>query len=344
MTITCAVIGLGMGRNHAKAFHAHPDAKLIAVCDQDQKRCDEAVREYGCKAYADVAEMLRTEKPDVVSIATPNAFHAPLAIQAMQAGAHVLCEKPMAMNATEAREMLAVAQATGRRLMINFSYRFSPATHFLKQQVDTGILGKVYAGRTVWHRRRGMPGFGGWFGQKKLAGGGPLIDLGVHRLDLALWLMGHPRPQWVLANTFNPIASKKALEQGKAYDVEDSAFAMIRFTDGTMLEVEASWAVNQGQNEFMETRLYGTEGGLIQHNVGEGYDFTSAIHVERAGVQFDLAPHPPIPAAVTPYAHFVESIRDGKPHTATGEEGLMVTELLDAIYASAARGEPVKLG
>lgn len=344
MTLKCAVIGLGMGRGHAKAYHAHPDATLVAVVDLDAKRCEEAVKEWGCKSYADAGEMLRAEKPDIVSIATPNAFHAPLAIQALEAGAHVLCEKPMAMNAEEGRAMLAASKKAGKRLMINFSYRFSPATHFLKQQVDTGILGSVYAGRTVWHRRRGMPGFGGWFGQKKLAGGGPLIDLGVHRLDLALWLMGHPRPQWVLANTFSPIATRKAKEQGKAYDVEDSAFAMIRFEDGAMLEVEASWAVNQGPNEFMETRLYGTEGGLIQHNVGEGYDFTSSIHVEKNGVQFDLAPHQPIPAAKPAYDHFVEAIRDGKPHMATGEEGLLVMELLDAIYASAARGEPVKIG
>jgi predicted dehydrogenase len=344
MNLTCAVIGLGMGRGHAQAYHNNPHATLVAVVDLDAKRCQDAVKEYGCKAYADVTEMLRVEKPDLVSIATPNVFHAPLAIQAFAAGAHVLCEKPMAMNAEEGRSMLAAAKKAGRRLMINFSYRFSPATYFLKQQVDAGVLGSVYAGRTVWHRRRGMPGFGGWFGQKKLAGGGPLIDLGVHRLDLALWLMGHPRPQWVLANTFAPIATRKALEQGKAYDVEDSAFAMIRFADGAMLDLEASWAVNQGPNEFMETRLYGTEGGLIQNNVGEGYEFSSTIHIEKGGVQYDLSPHAPIPAAISAYDHFIAAIRNNTPHTATGEEGLLVMEILDAVYASAARGEPVQLG
>jgi predicted dehydrogenase len=344
MTLHCAVIGLGMGRGHAQGYHDHPDAKLVAVCDPDEARCAEAVKQWGCRAYPDAEAMWKAEKRlDVVSIATPNKFHAPLTIQALRHGAHVLCEKPMAMNAAEARDMLAAAAQAQRRIMINFSYRFNAASYFLKSQVDTGILGTVYAGRTVWHRRRGMPKFGGWFGQKALAGGGPLIDLGVHRLDLALWLMGHPKPQWVLANTFNPIASRLAREQGKSYDVEDSAFAMIRFAGGQMLEVEASWAVNQAQREFMETRLYGTEGGLIQHNVGEGYDFTSQIFCERAGVQFDLSPHPPIPAAVGAYTHFVDCIRDGRPHMATGEEGLLVMELLDAIYASAVRGEPVRI-
>ena len=332
-----------MGRAHARDFVAHPDAKLVAVCDVDPKRCADAAKEWNCSSYGDVAEMLKREKPDLVSVATPNAFHAPLAIQALKAGCHVLCEKPMAMNAGESRRMLAAANRARRRIMINFSFRFSPATYFLKQQVDAGVLGSVYAGRTVWHRRRGLPGFGGWFGQKRLSGGGPLIDLGVHRLDLALWLMGHPKPKWVLANTFNPIASCLAKAEKKAYDVEDSAFAMIRFENGTMLEVEASWAINQAQREFMETRLYGTRAGLIQHNVGEGYDFASSVFLEQNGVQYDLTPHPPIPAVKSAYHHFVEAIRDNKPHQATGEEGLSVMELLDAIYASAARGEPVRM-
>ena len=137
---------------------------------------------------------------------------------------------------------------------------------------------------------------------------------------------------------------RKAKEQGKAYDVEDSAFAMIRFADGAMLDLEASWAVNQGPNEFMETRLYGTEGGLIQNNVGEGYDFSSTIHVEKSGVQYDLSPHAPIPAVKSSYDHFIEAIRTNTPHTATGEEGLLVMEILDAVYASTERGEPVKIG
>jgi len=344
MAIKCAVVGLGMGYHHGKAYAAHPDAKLVAVCDTDEKRCKKAIDEFQCSAYADLDEMLKAEAPDIVSIAVPNVLHAPLTIQALQAGAHVLCEKPMAMSADEARTMLAAADKADRRLMINFSFRFSDQSFFLKQQVDTGILGKVYAGRTVWHRRRGMPGMGSWFSQKELSGGGPLIDLGVHRLDLALWLMGHPKPKWVLANTFAEIAPALAEAAGKKYTVEDSAFAMIRFEGGEMLELEASWAINQKQNEFMETRLYGTEGGLIQCNTGEGYAFAAEITFERNGVQVDMTPHPPIPASRSAQAHFVEAVRDGSPHMATGEEGVLVMELLDAIYASAERGEPVRVG
>lgn len=333
-----------MGYHHGKAYAAHPDASLVAVCDTDEKRCESAVAEFGCRTYSDLAEMLKAESPDVVSIAVPNVLHSPLTIQALEAGAHVLCEKPMAMSAEEAQTMLGAAEKAGRRLMINFSFRFNDQSFFLKQQVDSGNLGRVYAGRTVWHRRRGTPGMGSWFCQKEMSGGGPLIDLGVHRLDLALWLMGHPKPKWVLANTFAEIAPLMATAAGKKYSVEDSAFAMIRFENGEMLELEASWAINQKQNEFMETRLYGTEGGLTQCNIGEGYGFAAEITFERNGVQVDMTPHPPIPASRSAQAHFLDAIRDDTPHMATGEEGVLVMEVLDAIYASAERGEPVRIG
>jgi len=344
MAIKCAVVGLGMGYSHARGYAAQSDAKLVGVCDTDEKRARSVSTEFECKAYSDLGEMLKAETPDIVSIAVPNVLHAPLTIQALKAGAHVLCEKPMAMNAEEACKMLSASEEFGRRLMINFSFRFNDQSYFLKRQVDTGVLGKVYAGRTVWHRRRGVPKLGSWFTQRELSGGGPLIDLGVHRLDLALWLMGHPKPKWVLANTFSEIAPKLAASAGKSYTVEDSAFAMIRFEGGEMLELEASWAVNQKENEFMETRLYGTDGGLTQCNRGEGYDFAAEITMERNGVQVDMTPHPPIPASRSAQAHFVEAIRDNSPHKATGEEGVLVMDILDAIYASAERGEPVHIG
>jgi len=349
MVLRCCVIGLGMGRNHAKAYHEHPDCRLAAVCDIDPKRLKQATGDFACTGYADWREMLKREKPDILSVATPNHLHAEMAIGGFKAGCHVLCEKPMALNARQGEAMLRAAKQARRRLMINFSYRFTPAAYALKVQVDAGVLGKVYAGRSVWHRRRGIPGFGGWFGQKKLSGGGPLIDLGVHRLDLALWLMGHPQPQWVMANTFAPIATRLAKASRKAYDCEDAAFAMIRFQDGAMLNLEASWALNTRENEFMETRLYGTDGGLAHFNVSEGngffgYTFDGECFVEKQGVQYNIRAQAPIPQVRSAYAHFAECVRDGTEPIATGEQGLTVMRLLDAVYASAAKGAPVRLG
>lgn len=339
------VIGLGMGRAHIAGYQKHPQAEVVALADIDRVRLEKAGAETGVKGrYASATEMLRKERLDVVSVATPNKFHKALTVEALKAGCHVLCEKPMAMNATEAREMLATARKAGRRLMINFSFRFTEQSWALKKQVESGILGDIYFGRTVWHRRRGMPGFGGWFGTKALAGGGPLIDLGVHRLDLALWLMGYPRPVWVMGSTYNPIGAARARKEGKTFDVEDFAAGMIRFANGATLEVEASWAANIAERELMETRLLGTEGGLVQRNRNEGYEFDAEIYVERDGCPFDMRLHPPVPNAPSAQGHFIDSILTRKAHTATGEEGLVVMELLDALYRSARAKAPVKIG
>jgi predicted dehydrogenase len=338
------VIGLGMGRHHVTEFQKHPGATVVAVSDLNEKLLNEIADKNDIeKRYTSAEEMLAKEKLDVVSVATPNKFHKPLAVAAFEAGCHVLCEKPMAMSAAEGCEMIAAADKAGKRLMINFSYRFTEQSMALKAQVDAGVLGDVYFGRTVWHRRRGLPGFGGWFGQKALSGGGPLIDLGVHRLDLALWLMGYPKPVWVLGSTYNSIGSALAQKQGKAFDVEDLAVGMIKFTNGASLVVEASWAANIKESEFMETRLYGTKAGLVQRNLDETYKFEAEIFVEREGAHFDMKLHPPYPPASSAMAHFVDCILNDKPHIATGAEGLLVMEILDALYRSAAEGKPIAI-
>ncbi|MBN1642205.1 MAG: Gfo/Idh/MocA family oxidoreductase [Anaerolineae bacterium] len=334
-----------MGRHHIAGYQTHPGAEVVAIADLDPARLAEIGDQYGVAGrYRTAEEMLARETLDVVSVATPNKFHKPLTIAALEAGCHVLCEKPMALHAAEAREMLATAQAAGRRIMINFSYRFNEQSQALKRRVEAGELGEIYFGRTVWHRRRGLPRFGGWFGQKALSGGGPLIDLGVHRLDLALWLMGYPKPVWVLGSAYNPIATALAAEQGVAYDVEDLAAALIRFENGATLEVEASWAAHIAERELMETRLLGTKGGLVQRNLNETYEFEAELYLERDGAQYDMRLHAPPRSRQSAMSHFVDSILAGTPHIATGEEGLLVMEILDAIYESAASGAPVQIG
>jgi len=338
------VIGLGMGKGHIHGYKQHPQADVVAITDLDRNRLEAVSAELnipGC--YTSVDDMLAKENLDIVSVATPNNLHKPFTIAALEAGCHVLCEKPMAINTSEAEAMLAASVRLGKRLMINFSSRFSAQSFALKKQVESGVLGDIYYGRSVWMRRRGMPGFGGWFGTKALSGGGPLIDLGVHRLDLALWLMEFPKPVWVLGNTYNPIATAKAKREGKTYDVEDMAVAMIRFENGATLELAASWATNIKENELMETRLCGTKGGLLQRNLNEGYQFEAELFLEQDGCQYDMKLHPPVPDAQGPMAHFVDCIVNDKPHTATAVEGVEVMKLLDAIYASSELGEPVKV-
>jgi predicted dehydrogenase len=292
--LRAGVVGLGHGRKHIEGWRQHPDVDVVAIADPDSARLEAVGNQFGVSArYASAEAMLTAIGLDVVSICTPNNFHKELTLAALEAGCHVLCEKPMAMNADEGRAMFNAAKRAGRRLMIDVSYRFSAASRGLKAQVESGMFGEFYFGRTVWHRRRGIPGFGGWFGERASSGGGPLIDLGVHRLDLALWLMGHPRPTWVLGSTHDTIARGLAARSGTTFDGEDLASALIRFDNGATLILEASWAANIQEAELMETRLLGTHAGLLQKNLSEGYNFDAYIFTEKDGGQFDIRLHPP---------------------------------------------------
>jgi predicted dehydrogenase len=339
------VIGLGWGSWHTERYLEIPEVEVVALADPDAARLKDRGKRFGIdNLYESPEGMLEKERPDVVSVAVPNKFHKELTLKALDLGCHVLCEKPMAMNGREAREMVAAAEKAGRRIALNHSFRFDGCSWALKQRVDAGDVGDIYYGRTAWLRRRGMPGFGGWFGKKELSGGGPLIDLGVHRLDLALWYMGFPKPTWVMGATFNPIASRIARAQGKTFDVEDLAVATVRFENGAVLELGASWAGNIEVDQLMETRMLGTKAGIVQKNIDEAYTFQAVVISEREGSIYREVLVPPYPGPRSSMRHFVESILADKPHTSTGEEGVIVMDILDALYASAEKGEPVRVG
>lgn len=337
------VVGLRMGKNHAKAYQTHPQSELVALCDKDEKLLAAVAAELGVEqTYTDADQMFAEAGLDGVSIATPNAFHAPLSIAALEAGLHVLCEKPMAMNAKEAATMNVAAAKARRNLMINFSYRFSEMSYALKQQVDAGVVGNIYFGRTVWHRRRGIPGFGGAFTNKALSGGGPLIDLGVHRLDLALWLMGYPEPISVGGSTYDPLARAVADPVGAIYTVEDLAAGLIKFANGATLILEASWALNIDEREHMVTLLCGDKGGLVQKNTGGGYNFTAEVYTDEGGDLFTKQLDWSNRRVPSSYHEFVDSIVEDRAPLATGEQGLKVMKILDGIYESAQTGWEVR--
>jgi len=342
--LNVAVVGVGMGSGHISAYLHDPRVNLAAICDINKERLRQAGEKFKVETlFEDAQKMLRQVELDAISIATPNKFHAPLTIAAFNKGLHVLCEKPMAMNAREAEQMNAAAKKAKKNLMINFSYRFSEMSYALKQQVDAGVIGDIYYGRTVWHRRRGIPGFGGWFTTKGLAGGGPLIDLGVHRLDLALWLMGYPEPVSVSGSTHCVIAKAAAKKASKNYDVEDLAAGLIKFANGATLILEASWALNIKQPEEMITTLCGTKGGLTQRNVDGGYSFGAELYTEEGGNLFTKTLDRAITPAPSAYREFIDSIIEKRPPLATGEQGLKVMKILDAIYTSAKTGKEVRI-
>jgi predicted dehydrogenase len=341
--VRCAVIGLGMGRVHAKGFAECPDSRLVAVADVDPKRLEAHAQMVGGHehCYSDYQEMLRREKPDVVGVALPNCLHAPVTIAALKAGAHVLCEKPMAMNVKQAQSMMAAARKAKRQIGINLSYRFTPQAKALRDLADSGALGKVYHAYTSWTRRDGFPGMGGWFGQKKLSGGGPLIDLGVHRLDMAMWLMGGPQPVTVSGQAHYEIGVPRGKAQKKAYDVEDFACGFIRFKNGASLVFEISWGGHQADPEEMCTHVMGTEGALVHRNEGGGYNFVAEYHTEKNGHKLSAKVLPGASAQGNAYADFVHAVQGRKPFLATAEDGLRVQQVLDGLYASARLGREV---
>jgi predicted dehydrogenase len=341
--LRAAVVGLGMGRHHALEYAKHRGVDLVALADPDAERLAEIGDLHKVRGrYTDARRMLREEQLDLVSVATPNAFHAPVSIAALKAGCHVLCEKPMAMSARQARSMVAAARAAKRRLMINFSYRFHGHSLALKRVVEQGALGDIYFARTVWLRRCGIPARPSFFARAH-SGGGPLIDLGVHRLDLALWLMGYPKPRWVMAGTADRLGRAWAARHGWAYEVEDFAAGFVRFDNGAVLEVESAWIAHIQEPELMETRILGTQGGLVQRNTDGHYTMEGRLYTNnRRGMPVDRVPRAPA-RTPSPMRHFADAILAGRPHIATGEEGLTVMRLLDAFYRSAELKRPVQL-
>ncbi len=348
-TLNVAVIGLGMGRGHLAGFDGYERANVVGICDIDEDRLAEVGETYNLPQaarftdYRKLIDDAKKLKLDAVSIALPNSLHAPVATAALAEGLHVLCEKPMATCASEARAMLQAAERANKTLMINFSFRFNPQSQALKRAVEAGRIGEIYYARTVWHRRRGLPRFGGWFGQKEHSGGGPIIDLGVHRLDLAMWLMGNPGPVTVSAMTYDRLASRLAREQKKAFDVEDLGCALIRFDNGATVVLEASWAGFSEKREDMVTQIYGETGGIIQRNLGEGYDFEARLYAERDGALWETQLQEILDRSPSAYEEFVDAVLDDREPIATARHGLDVQLILDAIYKSARKGEEVKI-
>ncbi|WEG13184.1 Gfo/Idh/MocA family oxidoreductase [Pullulanibacillus sp. KACC 23026] len=335
------VIGAGgiFRHAHAPAWLSHPEIEIVAISDPVVEAAAAFAKEHGIpQVFKDYHDLLAQEEIDVVDICTPNSLHSEIAIAALKAGKHVFCEKPDAVNAEEAKKMARTAGETGKRLMVMRNNRFNPASQFMKKYVDAGHMGDIYTGRCGWIRRRGIPGRGGWFTTKELSGGGPLIDLGVHFIDVAMWLMGNPRPVAVVGATYNKFASADELETG-TFDVEDLASGFIRFENGATLQIEFSWASNvEEEMNFYELR--GTKSGVHFKN-GE-----LKIFSEIEGTLVDIIPRLPehkISDHTSNINHFVNVLQGREEPILTPEHGVHMIEILTAIYESARLGREVLL-
>ena len=256
--LRCAVIGLGMGQQHVRGYVANPRAELVGVADLDEKRFAKA-REIapGVKTFTDYKRLLEDCKPDVVSVALPNFLHEPVSVACLEAGAQVMCEKPMAHTLASALRIGHAVERTGKTLFMNLSQRFRAQNMAARRIMEAGGFGEVYHGYTEWTRRNWIPGFGGWFGQKEMSGGGPMLDIGVHKIDIALWLMARPKPVTVSGTVHFRRGVPLAKAQGVNFDVEDYACGFVRFENGASLMFETSWAGYQQTYSQESMKLIG---------------------------------------------------------------------------------------
>ncbi len=349
--IRIGVIGTGsIAREHLNAYAKNPHVEIYALCDINEELLKKRGEEYGVtRLYTDCAEMVKLPELDAVSVCTWNSQHAPCAITALSAGKHVLCEKPMALNAEEARAMKEAADRSGKLLMIGFVRRFGNDCAILKDLIEDDQFGEIYYAKATYLRRNGNPG--GWFGDKARSGGGPLIDLGVHVIDLARYLLGGPKPVSVYGATFRKLGNRPGVKGGKAYlatrsndtdvcDVEDLATALIRFDNGAVISVEASFSLNI-LKPVGNIELFGTKAGA---KIDPELEMYSEMNGYMTNVTLDM------PTALSfdglfarEIDHYVDCVRLGLPCRSPAEDGIILMKILDAIYESAETGHEVMI-
>jgi predicted dehydrogenase len=359
MATKIGVIGAGgMLQYHAAGFK-QGGGEIVAVADVAPGAAAAAAEKYDiAQSFESVEEMLENSGCDAVSVIVPNKFHAPLAIQCMQAGKHVFCEKPPALSAEEVEEMIGVSQATGKRLMFNFNNRARPESREMMKFISAGDAGTINSAQAKWIRRTGIPGFGGWFTTKALSGGGPLIDL-LHMVDLAMYFMGYPEPAHVMGQTFDTFITDKGFKgpwgipdrEDGVTDVEAAAHGFVSFKTGQVLSLQVSWA-EMIKREEVSVVFQGTQaGGKVERLFGtDGLDETAIdtceLYVQEDGKSVDrtvVVEECEDMGRINSAANFVEAI-DGKAEPLnTPDQALSLMKVIDAIYQSAQSGQPVSL-
>lgn len=350
------MIGCGIASFHLGGYAEEPRAKVVALAGLDTQRCQDLAAKYDIPTiYGDYHELLEREEVDIVSVGVPNNLHLPVAMAAIERGKHVLMEKPLALNAAEGERMVRAAAEKGVILAIAFNRRSRADMQVLKRVIDEGQLGEIYYAKAFWVRRSGIPGLGTWFTSKELSGGGPLIDLGVHVLDMALWLMGNPQVTTVSASTYNKIGTQgkgqwigsRFGHTDKPFEVEDFAAAFMRTDAGATLHLEASWAGYTGHTDEFGVSFMGDKGGAELHVKDYATVGTLKLFSEVGGAQADTVPRLPQKEVWAGHAEIIHSlvdaILDGKPMSPSGLEGLDRTRLIDEIYRSAAERREITI-
>lgn len=339
-----AIIGGGQmaEKVHVAYYKTREDLEIVAVVGVNEEALKSfAERNEIPNYYTDAAEMYVNEKPEIVSVCTPNKFHFENVMQALENNCHVFCEKPPAILAEDARKMHETALEKGLILAYDFHHRFADDVTIIKEKIDQGLLGQIYFVKVKALRRNGIPGWGS-FTNKEIQGGGPLIDLGIHMLDTALFVMNYPKVKKVTAKMFQKIGTKK--NEGafgkwnpSKFEVEDSLFSYIELENGCLIQLETSFALNIKEKSEMNVELCGDEAGATM--------FPAEIYTDEKGELVSLLKR----EEADPDRHtksmaaFVNRCLGHNVMVADGEQGYAIQRLVEAIYQSAEKGESVSL-
>jgi predicted dehydrogenase len=328
------LVGVGAAAqvNHIPALKKTEDVELVALCDRDDEKTSRVAQKFGIpRTYNRLEEILSDDEIDAIDICTPNYLHAPMATSALEAGKHVLCERPLARSGDEALAMVKAARKAERTLMCAVQHRFRPDAQLLKKVVEKGELGPVFYTKAGWLRQRTEWDSDEWRRQKRESGGGVVLDLGFQVLDLALWLLGHPTVESVSAS----------VHRSRKGEVEDNATALLRLENGATLTLEVTWGLLM-EKDFAYLNLFGSGGAALLNPL--------RIHRGMHGTLVNVTPT--MDTSRNQYkqsmeaqvAHFAEALRKGVAPMGDGEEILPVMQLMDAIYRSAEQGKEVRLG
>lgn len=354
--VKIGIIGCGGIANgkHMPSLKKIKNVQMVAFCDIIEERAVKAAEEYGvegAKVYTDYKELLKDRDIEVVHVCTPNRSHAFISIDAMEAGKHVMCEKPMAKTYKEAKEMLDASERTGMKLTIGYQSRWRADSLYLKKMCEDGELGEIYYGKAIALRRRAVPTWGVFLNEYE-QGGGPLIDIGTHALDLTLWMMDNYKPKMVVGTTFEKLKNQKDCGNAwgdwdpKKFTVEDAAFGFIVMENGATIMLESSWALNIRNPKEAITMICGTEGGADMFDglninfIKNGRQCILKPGLTAGGVAFYDGDGDEDPSVLEARAWLDAVVNDHEPRT-KASQALVVTQILEAIYESAKTGKPV---
>ncbi|PPA70340.1 Gfo/Idh/MocA family protein [Jeotgalibacillus proteolyticus] len=353
--IRVAVIGCGGIANtkHLPSLSKLEQVELVAFCDIEKDRAEKAAAQYGAEGsqvYENYQELLADETINVVHVCTPNSSHAEISIAALEADKHVMCEKPMAKTSEEAKAMVEAAKRSGKKLTIGYNNRYREDSRYLKSVCEQGDLGEIYFAKAHAIRRRAVPTWGVFLDEEK-QGGGPLIDIGTHALDLTLWMMNNYKPKAVLGTTYHKLGQKKNAANlfgswdPEKFTVEDSAFGFITMENGATITLESSWALNSLEVDEAKCSLSGTEGGadmkdgLRINGENHGKLYTTKVDFANDDIAFfdgELVSEADLEARL-----WIESIINDTPPLVKPEEAFVVTQILEALYESAKTGKAI---